>query len=90
MRRAARNTENKAVMDLFGFAKVCGILNVFRYPEGELRREMAGALRRAAQELIAELSATPDEPISSIESVQHLITMTDAVLNETHTNSQTI
>ena len=86
MRRARRRTEDKAVMDLLGFAEVCGLLNVFRYP-GDLRRGIVSALRLAAQQLIAELSATPDVPEGTIESIQRLIALTNATLNEEHTDS---
>ncbi len=85
MDRAVRNTEDKAVMDLLAFAKVCGILNVFRYPEGDLRREMVFALRRAAHEWVEEFSAESDE--GSIASIQRLIAITNAILNEARSDS---
>lgn len=86
MQRAGRNTEDKAVMDLLGFAKVCGLLNVFRYAEGDLRREMVTALRRAAQEWVTELSAMPEVPEATIESIQRLIKLADTTLNEARAN----
>jgi hypothetical protein len=87
MHRAIRNTENKVAMDLCGFADVCGCLNVFRYPEGDIRREIVHTLRRAAQEWVTELSAMPDVPEGTIGSIQRLIAITDAVLGETPTTS---
>jgi hypothetical protein len=85
MDRATRNTEDKAVMDLFGFAKVCGILNVFRYPERDLRREMVFALKQAAPEWVGELSGEPDD--GSIAPIQRLIAITNAILNQARSDS---
>jgi hypothetical protein len=79
MDRAGRNTEDMAVMDLLGFAKECGILNVFRYPEGGQRREMVSALRQAAQEWLGKLSGEPDYGI--IATIKRLIAIKDAILN---------
>jgi hypothetical protein len=85
MDRAVRNTEDKAVMDILAFAKVCGDLNVFRYPEGDLRQEMVSALLRAAQEWVGELSGEPDD--GTIASIEHLIAIANAVLGEARSDS---
>jgi hypothetical protein len=75
--RARKNTKDNAVMDLLAFADSVGILNVFRYPESNLRREMINALRLAAQQWVAELY---DEPDGRIELILRLIALTDAAL----------
>jgi len=80
--RAGRNTEDNAVQDLLGFARVCGLLNVFRYSEGDIRQGIVFALRLAAQQWVVELSVRPDVPTGTIESIQRLIAITNTALNE--------